>query len=67
MLIVICMAAVLAPKALAASGKAGTNMCMARVPLTVISTSSHKGAFVFEADRDITRAFAGYRDTASLK
>lgn len=38
-----CTAAAPTPKERAASGSAGTNMCMASVPLKVISTSSHSG------------------------
>src|SRR5690606_7077280 len=37
------MALMLAPRSAAASGMAGTNICIASVPLKVTSTSSHNG------------------------
>ena len=52
MLIVACTAAGPTPSARAASGNAGTNMCMARVPLRVMSTSSHSGGAPAEGEGD---------------
>src|SRR5262245_2275879 len=43
MLIAICISRLLVPRPRAASGRAGTNMCMAMVPLIVISTRSQRG------------------------
>jgi hypothetical protein len=42
-LIVVCMVATLALNSCAAAGNAGTNMCMAKVPLKVMSTSNQRG------------------------
>jgi len=37
------MAAVFVPRSRAAAGRAGTNICMAVVPVTVINTNSQSG------------------------
>ena len=42
MLMAICIWPEVVPRAWAAAGSAGTNMCIAIVPLIVISTSSHR-------------------------
>ena len=42
-MIVSCIVLGLASRSRAAKGSAGTNMCIAKVPLKVISTSSHSG------------------------
>ncbi len=41
---VICIAGMPTPRLAAASGSAGTNMCMAKVPLKVSMPSSQRGA-----------------------
>ena len=51
-----CMPPMLAPRSSAASGRAGTKMCMASVPLKVISVSSQSGAVTPRPRRRVERA-----------
>ncbi len=60
---VCCMLAAGACKALPATGSAGTKMCMAMVPLSVTSTSSHSGA-VSTGSAPAGRATAGAASAA---